>query len=106
MKTNSDELRLIFEALLEHLEESLGTSDFNISDDFYWSTPIESKYDPYAEPKELTLGQLSSDLNELRQIIENPEKRTSYGLVWLSEILKRIGSDTHHQLVDEAITNK
>lgn len=83
-------LKAVTEKILTRLEES-GCSSVTISEDFYWAIPKEGRYDPYSQPKELTLGQLTDDLSELERIATGESEPISYGLVWLSSILRVIG---------------
>jgi hypothetical protein len=54
--------------IFDSLEQS-GRKSVNIPNDYYWSVPASARYDPYSEPKELTLGQISMDLEELERIL-------------------------------------
>lgn len=90
MKISTKELRESIEQLLSHLEET-GTTEFEIEEDYYWSVPPADRYSPYEEPKELTLGQLSDDLEELRAIRDGEKEPVGYALVWLAAVLSRVG---------------
>ena len=95
MDVNVAELRGIVKKLLVHLEET----DRNvvvIDHDFYWSIPAELRYDTYAppNPSELTLGQLSDDLNELQNIKNGKRELIGYALVWAAAVLRALGEET------------
>jgi len=76
--------------LLQHLEES-GQKEFEITEDFYWDVPADKRYEPYEEPKELTVGQLSDDWSEVTHMVNGDRELVAYGLVWLASVLRRIG---------------
>jgi len=67
MEIDITELRGMFDQLMRHVEH-MGPKTINVPHDYYWSIPKQSKYNPYAQPSDLSLGQLSDDVYELRQI--------------------------------------
>ena len=85
-----DELERVTKSLLSHIREQ-GIEYVDLDEDFYWNVPEADRYDSYNEPKELTLGQLSDDWNELAKIAEGDRERISYALVWLSSIYRVLG---------------
>lgn len=93
MKLNLSDLRLVSEKLFTHLEER-GISSIELSGDYYWNIPKELKYNPYQEPTELDLGQLSADWENLTAILEEEAEPIGYALVWLSAVLQAIGETT------------
>ena len=90
MKVSVSELRNMSERLFDHLESG-GNSQLEIPQDYYWYVPTKERYQPYVEPKGLTLGQLSDDWAELQKIIRGESEPIDYALVWLSTILRVIG---------------
>jgi len=90
MRITTENLRQATLLLLEHLE-STGQKEFIIEEDFYWNIPKDARYDPYKEPQELTLGQLSDDWAEIKSIVDGSREPVGYSLVWLSTLLRRIG---------------
>ena len=90
MKLEVTDLRKMFEMLAEHLEET-GQASVEIPWDFYWEVSREERYDPYSEPKQFGLGQLSDDWNELLKIRDGEMPSVGYALVWLSSILRSVG---------------
>ena len=93
MEINISELKAIFLREIEHLEE-LGYEKLEIPVDYYWNIPHEVRYDPYQEPKQLNLGQLSEDWEWLKQTLDGKREPLTYDLVWLSTILRAIGEHT------------
>lgn len=91
MNVQIHELRAMAEQLLSRLEQA-GVSAIELKKDYYWSIPSESLYDPYKNPTELTLGQLSDDLQELRAIQSGQTPPLPYALVWLSSLLRYVGT--------------
>jgi hypothetical protein len=93
MDANISEIRAIADKLLAHLLES-GHNVVSLPHDYYWSIPKDARYNPYSRPSELTLGQISDDLNELKRIHRGETDPLSYALVWLASVLRAIGEET------------
>lgn len=93
MKIQLSQLRQVTEALFDHLERT-GRTELDVTEDFYWNIPEKHLYSVYSAPpeSELTMGQLSDDLNELTRIATGQRPPTAYALVWLSSILRVVGS--------------
>lgn len=83
-------LREAFELLLQHVEEVEGPQ-IQLDSDYFWSIPAERLYDVYHEPSALTVGQLTESLGHLERVINEPGTATSYGLVWLADLLRAVG---------------
>jgi hypothetical protein len=79
--------------LFAHLLES-GHEFVPLPHDYYWSIPKEALYNPYSQPSELTLGQLSDDLEELKRIDNGKAEPLSFALVWLAAVIRAIGEET------------
>jgi hypothetical protein len=90
MKVTTRELRQAAQQLLDHLD-GLGQDSFEIDEDYYWSVPVDSRYDPANTPSNLTIGQLSDDWNEIRAINDKKREPVGFALVWLAAILRRVG---------------
>ncbi|TAF30288.1 MAG: hypothetical protein EAZ57_11885 [Cytophagales bacterium] len=86
MKVNIDEIQKITSLLLSKLKESKG-NEIEISNDYYWDISQDELYSPYEEPKKITLGQLSDDLEEVQRLIKSDDA-VMYDLKRLSNILK------------------
>jgi hypothetical protein len=93
MKIQVTQLRKAAEILLNHLSEN-GTDEIELTKDFYWSIPPEQRYNPYVQPAQLTLGQLSEDWKEILRVANAEEEPTEYHLEWLSAILRYIADHT------------
>ncbi|WP_141330013.1 hypothetical protein ACJ2CR_22935 [Myxococcus faecalis] len=91
MKIKIAELRHVTNRLFDHLEQR-GHLEVEFPEDFYWNIPEERLYSVYEEPADFTMGQLSDDWTELQQMGSGQKAPVSYGLVWLSSLLRRIGS--------------
>jgi hypothetical protein len=87
----------IEKALLTLLRE-LRTQKGNIVEiepvDYYWSIDENELYDPYHDPAQLALGQLTDDLLEIKKIANCETEPVSYDLVRLSSVLAAIGHKT------------
>jgi len=83
-------LRQVTNDLLERLEAD-GITKLELDADYYWSIPPEHRYDRHDEPKEHVMGQLSEDLAFTNQLIDGTRPPVTYGLVWISSLLRYIG---------------
>lgn len=85
-----DILRRAATILLDRLEAETGAS-VALDKDMFWAIPPEHRSNPYVEPSEFTIGQLSESLENVSQVIEDPDSATSFGLVWLADLLRAAG---------------
>jgi tetratricopeptide (TPR) repeat protein len=83
-------LRRVFNLLMEHME-AIGQGAIDLPGDFYWDVPAEALYDPYSEPEQLNLGQLSEDWAKLRSLASGETPPVGYALVWLASVLRACG---------------
>ncbi|MBK9262153.1 MAG: hypothetical protein IPM54_20410 [Polyangiaceae bacterium] len=90
MRVTTEELRAAALALLEHLDKT-GQKEFEIEEDYYWFVSQEEVYNPYQSPKELTLGQLSHDLEEMQALAHHKREPLGYAMVWLAAVMRRVG---------------
>ena len=95
MEIDLAELRKLTDLLLHDLQQQ-GYQTIQIEDDYYWEIPKEGLYDPYTNPKDLTMGQLTHDWERLRRILQGSSEPLAYGLVWLSSLLRAIGQKVVH----------
>ena len=93
MSINLNELRAVSNLLFDHLLER-GIVEVELSEDYYWSIPDTSLYCVYREPKDLTIGQLSADLESLAKIRSGEQAPIGYAFVWLSSVLRFLGTKT------------
>ena len=88
MKVNIDEIQKITSLLLSKLKESKG-NEIEINNDYYWEISNEELYNPYEEPRNITLGQLSDDLDEVHRILQSDDA-IMYDLKRIAGILKTL----------------
>jgi len=88
MKINIDEIQKITSLLLSKLKESKG-NEIEINNDYYWDISSDELYNPYEEPKNITLGQLSDDLEEVQRLAKSDDAIV-YDLKRLGIILKAL----------------
>lgn len=86
MKVNIDDIQKITYLLLSKLKESRGNV-IEINNDYYWDISNDEIYNPYVEPKNLTLGQLSDELKEIQRLIKSDDAIV-YDFKRVAEILK------------------
>ena len=87
------ELRQAADEVLRHLEEIEGET-IHFEKDLFWAIPHEQKWNPYTQPNEFTVGQLSECVDNIKRALRRPDQHVSYELVWLAEILGAAGSQT------------
>jgi hypothetical protein len=85
-------LREVSDQLFRHLEV-LGVAEVEISDDYYWDVPDPERYQPYRNPNELVIGQLTEDWDALQALHAGTEP-IAYDLVRLAALLRRVGEMT------------
>ena len=83
-------LRRATQVILDQMEDS-GVSELTLDKDYFWSIPPDEAYDVYNEPSNLTVGQLTECLDNLKVIVEDPSRSTSFALVWLGELMRAVG---------------
>jgi hypothetical protein len=90
MEIEVAKLRKMTNDLLLRLEQD-GTRTVELSSDYYWNILPEQMYDSHDEPHQFTMGQLSEDLEFVNQMIDGTRPPVTYGLVWISSLLRFIG---------------
>jgi hypothetical protein len=88
MKINVEEIQKITSLLLSKLKACKG-NEIEVKNDYYWDISDDEIYQPYEDPKNVTLGQLSDDLLELQRL-NNADDAIVYDLKRLSNILKAL----------------
>lgn len=91
MKLKVSELRQATNLLFDHLERA-GHTEIELDSDHYWSIPNEKLYSVYEDPSDFTVGQLSEDLENVRAIVAGSRPPIAYAFVWVSTLLRFIGS--------------
>lgn len=86
----TQELREAFDVLMRQVEERHG-STIEVDADYFWSIPPDEIYNVYDQPSELTIGQLTESLDNIRSVAADPEHAISYALVWLGDVLRAAG---------------
>jgi hypothetical protein len=71
-----------------------GITYVDLDRDYYWNIPTEEVYDPYNDPNQLDIGQLSDDWAELLAILNEEREPLPYALVWLATIMRAVGEST------------
>lgn len=92
MEVKFDDLRILLDKILKHLEEN-GIRSIELEEDYYWDMPKEQLYNMKKDPKKLFVGQLYDDMESLSDILNGKDEPLGYALVWLSSILRYIGEE-------------
>ena len=90
MRIQSSEVRLWFEAIMSHYESTHGGS-IELDDDYFWDIPAEARYQIENRPSEITIGQLSENVELLRRSAALGDEM-SYDFVWLAGLLAYLGT--------------
>lgn len=95
MEIEIKKIKEISDILFQHLL-SLKINKIEITEDLYWNwLDYDKKYNIDLEPNltsdEISIGDLTEDLETLYSAIENEDERCSFLLTYLSEILTYIG---------------
>ncbi|RZA02508.1 MAG: hypothetical protein EOP47_06655 [Sphingobacteriaceae bacterium] len=85
---NIDELQKHILLLLNKLKERKG-ANIELENDYYWDIDSKELYNPSEEPKDLSLGQLSFDWEQIAKA--KSEDLIPYDLERVSNILKALG---------------
>jgi hypothetical protein len=94
VQINIDEIEKAVLELFNELRNQKGNIIEIEPVDFYWSINSNELYNPYENPTELTLGLISDDLEEMKNIANKKTEPVSYDFVKLSSILTMIGNKT------------
>jgi len=102
MKIKIKELEEVIHNLFAELHD-LNVEEIEIEkEDFYWSIPKKDLYNPYIQPNNLTLGQLSDDIEHIHKIATQQLPIVNYDFIKLSSIFQLIG----YKNISESINNK
>ena len=93
MDIELSQLKTLLLLEIDHLEK-MGYEQIEIPVDYYWNVPQDIRYDPYKEPQNLDLGQLTDDWQELQKVLQGDRDPLAFDLVWISTILRAIGERT------------
>jgi hypothetical protein len=88
MKLDLNELMSITQQLIDAFSANNGRV-IDIDKDYYWSIDVAALYNPYEEPRDLSLGQLSEDWNSLKSAVSS-QTIIPYDLNRLGIILKAL----------------
>ena len=78
------------ELVLARLDEVAG-AEVSVPDDYYWAIGRDELFDVNQEPSDLTIGQLTECLDNLKALVDEPDRATTYSQVWVSDLLRAIG---------------
>lgn len=90
MEIKASEIRELIELLLEYQKEN-EKETFRIPYDYYWDIVKEERYAPHEKPSTFTMGQLSWDIENLRETLAKKHDPAFIDFIWLGQILIAIG---------------
>lgn len=88
---NISDLRKLINILSDELEKLEGKNVVVLEDDLYWNILDEELYNPYHEPAQLTMGNLSEDWELLQKVVSGERGMIDYDLYKLTSILRFLG---------------
>lgn len=87
IKIQKEDLKKMILIVMDKLETSAEDS-FVLDEDLYWNILDEELYNPYSDPKNLTMGSLADDWVFLQNVIKENREMIDYDLVKMAAILK------------------
>jgi len=94
MTINVQDFEKVVAALFVQLKEQSGETIEIKDEDYYWAINQDEKYNPYQQPSELTIGQLSEDWDSMSEILNKQRSPISYDFVKISSLMQIIGYKT------------
>lgn len=85
-----DEVREVLEILIKHLEKQ-GISKIDLTADYYWQVDSREIFEFTETPGDLSLGQLTFDIENLKGLLAQPEMVVGHGFSWLGSVLTALG---------------
>ncbi|MFF2546203.1 hypothetical protein ACFVUY_27025 [Kitasatospora sp. NPDC058063] len=92
VRISLERLREALDVLVRHVAAGVPAGEIAIQQDAFWSVPVASMADVYSGPPELTIGMVSESWSHVEEMIDDEDKVVGYGLVWLADVLRAIGS--------------
>jgi len=89
LQITTADLRLVFERVLSHVEQTNGGA-VTLGEDYFYSLPSPDLYDVLDDPPEPTIGQLTESWDNLTRN-SAADSPLVWELVWLGDILRAIG---------------
>ena len=86
-------LRKAFDLLVRHAAAQGSEGRIALHKDAFWSVPTASVNDIYSGPPDLTVGIVSESWGHLEAMIGDETKVVGYGLIWLADVLRALGSE-------------
>ncbi|RJQ91854.1 hypothetical protein [Amycolatopsis panacis] len=84
------QLRTAFELLIQRIADDEGET-ISLQRDYFWSIAPDVLYNPYAEPGEPGLGQLSESWQHLEDLLKDESLAMPHHLAWLADLLRALG---------------
>lgn len=91
MAINIEELKQITLRVLSEIQSCRG-NEIELVEDYYWDIPRAARYNPYEEPKQLSLGQLSFDEEEVKRLLRTDDA-VAYDLKRIAAIFYALSID-------------
>lgn len=85
------DIKRLIHVLSEELNKLNDADVIEFEDDPYWNILDKDLYDPYEEPKDLTMGSLTEDWLFLQKVLNKEREMIDYDLYKLGSILKFLG---------------
>ena len=90
MLVSLGELEEMMATLVAHIRKQSG-DEIDLAADYYWDVPLQDWTSLELEPPRLVRGQLSDDLETMREMLSPEGIPVGVGLVALAALLRRTG---------------
>ena len=93
MTVSIEEVQKVLNSIMDSIKER-GVLKIEISEDYYWDIVKNDLYKIENQPKKMTLGSLSDDIEEVRKINNGDYDPVAYNLHKVNAILRYISENT------------
>jgi hypothetical protein len=84
------QLRAAFELIMQRITEDEG-ENISLERDYFWSIAPDALYNPYTDPGEPGMGQLSESWQHLEDVLKDNSLAMPHHLVWLADVMRALG---------------
>jgi hypothetical protein len=99
MKVTIEELEQITKLVLSRLKKATH-NELEISAGYYWEIGAEERYNPSENPKNLTLGDIAWDIENLRRLSKDQNNLIYYDIERLGNVFAAISNEVKKELID------
>jgi hypothetical protein len=90
MKIDINKLRVVAQRAFEAVEQRYGAT-VELNKDLYWSVPTEARYNGDVDPKQLDVGSLADDYEQISKVVTGEHDVVRYDFAYLGNIFIALG---------------